>query len=170
MFLQHTGCLQEIRAFFSFIPFFIIQLIHFRVQEARLLRHQLPTSLPITNKQRRRGSDVERPTVKALAPSVSSGLLAGSCGLAHGEMYVFKSSHSTFSSQETPLVVTWRTRARHLGCHIPACCVLVSAKRTARQRVWPSLIGSAGFYSNHMQAAEEGFKWFNLLFLERIHD
>lgn len=127
---------------YLFIPFFIIQLIHLRVQEARLLRHQLPHSLPITNKQQRRGSDVERPTVKVVAQAVSSGLLVGSavcrsCGLAHGEMYVFNSSHSTFSSQETPLVGRRSRRhvacARHLGCHIPACYVLVSAKRTARQ-------------------------------------
>lgn len=37
------------------------------------------------------------------------------------------------------VVVTWRT-LRHLGLHIPA------------------LIGSVGFYGNHMQAVEEGFK------------
>lgn len=63
---------------YLFIPFFIIQLIHVRVQEARLLRHQLPNSLPITNKQQRRGSDVERPTVKVVAQAFSGGLLVGS--------------------------------------------------------------------------------------------
>lgn len=103
---------------YLFIPFFIIQLIHLRVQETRLLRHQLPNSLPITNKQRRRGSDVERPTVKVVAQAVSSGLLVGSavcrsCGLAHGEMYVFNLSHSTFSSQETPHV--GRRSRRHVA-------------------------------------------------------
>lgn len=127
-YLQHTGlCLQEIMAFiYLFIPFFIIQLIHLRVREARLLRHQLPNSLPITNKQQRRGSDVERPTVKVVAQAVSSGLLVGSamcrsCGLAHGEMYVFD------SSQEMVLVGRRSrrhvARARHFGCHTPACYV-----------------------------------------------